>query len=154
MQENFSEITKIIDTVNSIFFTADRRNWESCLSLFIDEPEIDYSSFSGNPSAKMKASELINTWKNFLPGFDSTLHYITNHKVIMNGNNASCYSYLTALHVIKNAEGGESWTLYGTYYHELVKTESGWKISKMQLNFIHHEGNMNLPKLAAERMKA
>ena len=153
MEEFSLDVLEVINTVNQIFITADSRNWDACLNLFIEEPEINYSSFTGNPAAKMKSSELINTWKNFLPGFDHTMHFITNQKVTIHGDTAACFSYLTALHVIKNADGGESWTLYGTYDHELERNSHEWKVSKMRLNFIHQEGNQKLPEIAAGRMK-
>jgi hypothetical protein len=147
------DVNKIIDTINRIGITVDRHDWEGCLGLFIDEPEVDYSSFSGQPGGKIKSSDLINSWKNFLPGFNFTMHFITNHKISIHDDRAGCFSYIHAIHYIKNSEGGDMWGVYGTYEHELLKSGKNWKISKMKLNFKHQDGNLNLPQIARERMK-
>ncbi|MBI5748695.1 MAG: alpha/beta hydrolase [Nitrospinae bacterium] len=66
----------------------------------------------------------------------------------INGNTATCYSYVRGVHSLPYAEGGGLWDVYGTYDHELVKTPSGWKVSKMVFHLLYQEGNKNLPVIA------
>jgi fermentation-respiration switch protein FrsA (DUF1100 family) len=144
-----SDRQQIIDVVNGVAMSADRREWEACRSYFVDEPFIDYRSLSGQPGAKVRASTLVKGWSAFLPKFKFTQHFITNHEVTIRGNTAHSRSYVHAVHFLPYAEGGELWGVYGTYDHELVKTSSGWKISKMVFHLLYQEGNKHIPALAA-----
>jgi fermentation-respiration switch protein FrsA (DUF1100 family) len=141
---------QIIDAVNSVAMCADRRQWAACRSYFVDEPFIDYSSLSGQPGSKVKADELIKGWSVFLPKFKFTQHFITNHEVEVNGDTAACRSYVHAIHFLPYAEGGELWGVYGTYDHKLVRTSSGWKVSRMTFHLLYQEGNKNIPALTAK----
>ena len=141
---------QIVDVVNGVVISVDRREWETCKSYFIDEPFIDYSSLSGQPGSKVKAVELVKGWSDFLSKLKFTQHFITNHDVKINGNTTTCYSYVRGIHSLPYAEGGELCDVYGTYEHELVKTPSGWKVSKMVFHLLYQEGNKNIPALAAK----
>jgi hypothetical protein len=147
------DIQEIIEKVNNIGITVDNHDWAGCLRLFVNEPEVDYSSFTSEAGGKVLASDLVDNWKKFLSGFDFTMHFITNHRVHIDEDRAECFSYIHAIHYIKDAEGGEMWGVYGSYEHELVKIGKEWKISKMKLNFKHQDGNLNLPKIAGEKIK-
>jgi fermentation-respiration switch protein FrsA (DUF1100 family) len=148
--ENKSDIEQIVDAVNGVAMSADRREWEASRSYFVDEPFTDYSSLTGQPGAKVSTSDLIKGWSAFLSKFKFTQHFITNHEVNIRGNTARSRSYVHAIHLLPYAEGGELWGVYGTYDHELVKTSSGWKISAMVFHLFYQEGNKNIPALAAK----
>ena len=141
---------QVIDVVNGIVISVDHRKWEVCRSYFIDEPFIDYRSLSGQPGSKVKAADLVKGWSDFLSKLKFTQHFITNHDVKIGGNTATCYSYVRGIHSLPYAEGGDLWDVYGTYDHELIKTPSGWKVSKMVFNLLYQEGNKNIPALAAK----
>ena len=64
------DIQEIIEKVNNVGITVDNHDWEGCLRLFVNEPEVDYSSFTGGAGGKVLASDLVDNWKKFLPGFD------------------------------------------------------------------------------------
>jgi hypothetical protein len=145
-----NEVAEIITTYSSIFINADTHNWEGCQNCFVDEPEIDYSSLNGQPAAEVKAVDLISNWKGFLPRFEFTMHYLTNHRVVVEGNRASGFCYGHAIHHLPNAAGGDLWGVYGTYEFELVKTEMGWRVIKMRYNHKYQDGNPNLPALASQ----
>ena len=148
--QNQTEAAGIISTYSNIFITADSHNWEACQGCFVDEPEIDYSSLTGQPLAKVKAADLIAGWKGFLPKFKFTLHYLTNYHVVIDDNRAtgSCYGH--AIHHLPNAPDGDLWGVYGTYDFELVKTDKGWRVSKLRYNHKYQDGNPNLPALASQ----
>lgn len=148
--EQTSDREQITDVVNGVAMSADHRDWTTCRSYFIDEPYIDYSSLSGQPGIKVKAVELIKGWSAFLPKFKFTQHFISNHEVKIKGSTASCRSYVHAIHNLPYAEGGELWGVYGIYDHELIKTSSGWKVSKMTFHLLHQEGNKDIPALVAK----
>ncbi len=140
----------IIESVNGVAMCADRHQWAACHFYFVDEPFIDCSSLSGQQGSKVKADDLIKGWSSFLPRFKFTQHFMTNHDVKVTGDAAICRSYVHAIHFLLYAEGGEFWGVYGTYDHELVRTPSGWKVSKMTFHLLYQEGNKNLPALTAK----
>jgi hypothetical protein len=151
--EKKTDREQIIAAVNGVAISADRRDWKTCRSSFIDEPFIDYSSLTGQPGGTIKATDLVTMWSGFLPKFKFTQHFITNHDVTISGNKAVSRSYVHAVHVLPYAEGGDLWGVYGTYEHELVRTSSGWKVSKMSFHLLYQEGNKNIPALAAKMPK-
>jgi hypothetical protein len=147
-----NKIAEVITTYSNIFIQADNRDWEACKSSFVDEPEIDYASLNGQPATRVKAVGLIAQWKQFLPKFKFTLHYLTNHQVKLEGQAAtgSCYGH--AIHHLPNATGNDVWGVYGTYDFELVKTAQGWRVDKMRYDHRYQDGNPDLPSLASRIM--
>jgi hypothetical protein len=139
---------EIIETVNNVGIYADRHNWQGIEQCFADEVLLDYTSMVGGKPAKLKASQIIKTWKGFLPGFKLTQHAITNHKVTTSGKEADCFSYVNAIHYLPNDSGEDTWTVMGYYEHHLIKTDSGWKIDKMKFNLTLIQGNKKLAELA------
>jgi hypothetical protein len=143
--------SEIISTYSNIFFYADTHQWEKCQACFTDEPEIDYASLSGQPAAKVRTADLMNAWKSFLPKFKFTMHYLTNHRVTIDGATATAFCYGHAIHHLPDADGGDLWGVYGTYEFELLKTNDGWKVKRMKYNHKYQDGNPKLPALAASR---
>lgn len=150
MMQDQNEVSEIISTYSTIFIASDGHDWEACLNCFVDEPEIDYASLNGQPSARVKAADLIAGWKGFLPRFNFTLHYLTNHRVVVEGDQATGFCYGHAIHHLPNATGGDLWGVYGTYDFRLVKTDKGWRVSQMRYHHKYQDGNPNLPALASQ----
>lgn len=148
--QNQNEIAEIISTYSHIFIASDHHDWEACQNSFVDEPEIDYSSLTGQPSARVKAADLIAGWKEFLSRFNFTLHYLTNHRVVVEGDQATGFCYGHAIHHLPKAAEGDLWGVYGTYDFKLVKTGKGWRVSQMRYHHKYQDGNPNLPALAAQ----
>ncbi len=142
---------QIIRQVTRVFVFADAHRWEDCLALFVEEPFIDYSSSTGVPGGKVKASQLIQTWADFLPKFSLTQHMLSNHLVETDGRQGKGFCYEQALHYAPGAEGGELWTVYATCETELIKRDGAWKIALLRVKFRHQTGNTRLPALVSQR---
>ncbi len=52
---------QICETVYRYATGIDTRNWELYRSIFTDEIEVDFSSYSGEPAARMKADDWVRT---------------------------------------------------------------------------------------------
>ncbi|MAT40488.1 MAG: hypothetical protein CL946_12900 [Ectothiorhodospiraceae bacterium] len=148
MNDTLNVSQTIIDMLNAV----DSHEWERVRACFDTQVLADYTSFAGGEPAVLEADQLIDSWKGFLPGFAMTFHQVSNFQVQIEGNEASCFSYLNALHSIPDAMGGEHWTLIGTYEHKLLLIDGAWRITAMKLNVLTQIGNMGLPALAQERM--
>lgn len=143
-----------ISAVNEIGLSADLREWESVRSQFTDRVFADYSSLTGTAGAEIAADDLVASWKAFLPGFTSTQHVITGHRLNIHGDRAQVTSQFIATHRLAGAAGGELWTLGGRYVHSLVRTPKGWKVSAMTMSWAWQTGNTELPKLAGSAAAA
>lgn len=151
LQELIDE-REIIKVVNNIGIEADQRNWSAAQNAFAPEVLLDYSSM-GAKIETLKPAQIIANWQTVLPGFKVTQHQITNHRVSINGKEAECFSYVTALHYLPVETKNDVWRVVGFYNHHLVKTESGWRVDKMKFTATMIDGNLNLPKMAIDAVK-
>jgi hypothetical protein len=57
----------VIATVNAVFNTSDRREWDACARLFAPEVRLDYQSLSGQPPARLSPAQIITAWRGYCP---------------------------------------------------------------------------------------
>lgn len=140
---------QIVGAVNEIALAADLHEWDTVRRQFADIVIADSSSLTGVASAEVRADELVDGWKAFLPRFTSTQHLIGNHRVQIVSDRARVTSSFIATHRLDGAPGGELWTLGGRYTHTLQRTADGWKVTAMVMTWTWQSGNTALPRLAA-----
>ena len=156
MEDNLQQLLderEIINVVNSIGINADLRNWQAVSQAFSDEVQLDYTSM-GAAVEMLKPTDIIKKWQAVLPGFQMTQHMITNHRVSITGNEANCFSYVHAVHYLPNKSNNNTWIVMGHYEHHLVRLNQAWKIDRMKLIATLIDGNMDLPLIAMEAIKA
>ncbi|WJR68411.1 alpha/beta fold hydrolase [Neorhizobium sp. CSC1952] len=140
----------IIGAITDIAAGADRHQWDRVRRAFADEVKLDYTSLWGGEAAIQPADDVIGQWSGFLPGFDETLHLVTNHTVTaMRGTTATAEADFQATHRIE----GDLWVLMGHYRYELVKTNGAWKVSALTMTHTHETGDRGLVARAAERAR-
>lgn len=144
----------ITDLINRYATGIDRRDWALYRSIFADELEMDFSSYSGQPGAKMTGDEWVAGVQLLLPGFDATQHLFSNFVIEADGDDATATVYMQAEHFIANSLGDNSHTLGGYYVHKLKRSAQGWKIHATTLNVTWSRGNRHVYQLAAERVAA
>lgn len=142
----------IQDLIHRYATGIDLRDWDLFRSIFADEIEIDFSSYSGQPASKMSADDWVAQCRAMLPGLDATQHLFSNFVVDVNGDEAVATLYMQAEHFIANTDGDNSHTLGGYYTHNLKRGSDGWKIHKYALNVTWSRGNRHVYQLAAERV--
>jgi hypothetical protein len=147
------DYTEIVNAVNAVGITADRKDWQGCRTLFTDEVDIDYTSIAGGTPSSVKADALIESWRKALGGFKATQHAISNHRITINGDEADSFSYVHAMHYLPHDKGSNHWIVYGYYDHMLVRTPGGWKVKAMKFTVTYAEGNQQLFQLAAAAME-
>ncbi|MEM7570521.1 MAG: nuclear transport factor 2 family protein [Pseudomonadota bacterium] len=86
-----------------------------------------------------------------LAGFDATQHNSTNHRHALSGDEATCWSYMTAEHIFIEDGDSSSVTLGGEYKNTLVRDGSGWRIARCQLTIHWSRGDMMLFPKAQQR---
>ena len=123
------------------FATAlDLQDWSLFRSCFVDEIDVDYSDFRGEPPSRKKAEDFVNERRVALTGL-KTQHISTNHMIIVEGSTATCIScaVIHRFHPEKNEE--DIFNTYGYYQHTLIRTLEGWKICKIKQTVFWNAGN-------------
>ncbi|MBN9534261.1 MAG: nuclear transport factor 2 family protein [Alphaproteobacteria bacterium] len=117
----------VADAIHTWCTAIDTRDWQRMRGLLSDPVHIDYSS-NGSISGDMPCENWINRLKG-LYGFDATLHMVSNLVIVVEGDRATCTSYVNAMHFL--TEQGRELNAYacGTYIHKLSRAGDGWKIT-------------------------
>ncbi|MBV7396432.1 nuclear transport factor 2 family protein [Mameliella sediminis] len=140
----------IANIVHSFFAAIDARDWTRAETLMTNPFHLDYSSFGAGPGADLPPGEILTGWKAMLPGFDNTHHQLGALSIETEGNSATVRANVIATHQIKEADGGDTWTVYGDYVLVLVK-DGSWRIASNTFNLHLLTGNSELPALAQAR---
>ncbi len=143
---------EIQETILKYAWGIDSRDWDLFRSIFADEVEMDFSSYSGAPGSKMSADDWVEGCKSLLPGFDATQHVLTNFMIDVAGDAASAIVYMKAEHFIANNLGDNYHTLGGHYTHRLERGSDGWKIHATTLTVTWSRGNRQVYDLARQRV--
>ncbi|MEM1019073.1 MAG: nuclear transport factor 2 family protein [Pseudomonadota bacterium] len=130
---------------------VDAHDWPLYADCFTDPLHRDFTAFApdvvGEIDAKQWASEVSST----LTGFDATQHNSTNHRHDIRGDEATCWSYMTAEHVYIEDGVSQVVTLGGEYTNVLVRDGARWRIRSCTLNVRWSRGNMGLFEKAVKR---
>ena len=148
------ETQNIISTVSAIFNGSDERNWSKVENSFAEQVVLDYTSMVGGEPSKMSPREITTAWKTILPGFDVTQHNLSAFKVTVDGNKATVTNEGHALHYITLNNKKEQWVVDGNYLFNLIKSGNRWQVTSMQFNKTSISGNLELPNIAQQRVKA
>ena len=141
----------ITNTIQQFFTAVDMQDWDRARGLMTMPFFLDYSSFGAPAGADMAPDQILTSWQGILPGFDATHHQLGLLDIEAGASMALVRAYVTATHYMASAQGGDLWTVYGTYTLQL-RYEEGWKLRGNTFSFKFLSGNVDLPNLAKERM--
>lgn len=149
-QVGLEDRAAIVDAITDIAAGADRHDWARVRRAFAEQVTLDYTSLWGRKPTTRSADAVIEEWSAFLPGFDRTLHLVTNHTIVAaDADTATAEADFQAAHRI----GVDMWMLMGRYRYELVKVGGEWKVSAMAMDWTHETGDRGLVAKAAERAR-
>jgi hypothetical protein len=134
----------------------DTRDWALFRSIFVDDVEMDFSSFSGESGGTMRAGPMraddwVETCRVFFTGLDASQHVMTNPMVTVDGDRARCRMYMTADHYFANDQGGDRFVIGGYYDDRLVRTGDAWLLEAVTLTMFWQRGNRQIMELAAAK---
>ena len=145
--------SEIIEKVIRYAIALDRRDWNAFTSLLTDEIFIDFSEWSGMEPRMWAVNEWAEFARTALNGFAVTQHISPNHVVTIEGDDATCISYMYAQHNLPGASGGDTLIMRGYYTNIMKRTPAGWKISKMKQHLTWAEGNEQIFDSARARFE-
>jgi hypothetical protein len=127
--ETTEDRTAVLAAVNAVARGADERRWDAVRAAFAPRVVLDY----GVPEL-LTPDEIVARWRPLFAALDRTKHEVTPTDVrILDADRAGISSTFTADHWMANAVGGDQWTLSGRYEHEVIRTDAGWKVSRMRM---------------------
>ncbi|NJN52749.1 MAG: nuclear transport factor 2 family protein [Gammaproteobacteria bacterium] len=147
----------LIDVLSNYATGLDARDWVLWRSVFLDEVVFDLSSWSGQPARALDSTRVVASQARMFAELTVTQHFITNHRVFIDGDRARVLAHMRAEHWIDTpapASGTDRYTMFGYYDDKLVRTTDGWKIAEMQLNVTRTEGDRWVMSEASRRASA
>ena len=147
--------SELRDLIHRYAFGLDRQDWELWRSIFVDEVLIDMSDFNPDPPPRRLAIEKhVRFTKTMFAGFDATQHFMGSHRFAIDGDNAVITAHMRAEHWLTSGQGGDRYTMYGTYTDECVRTADGWRLTSVTLRLLREEGNRDVMRLAMAKGRA
>lgn len=144
----------IIDTVNQLYQSIDRREWETFRSCFAEgELAMDFTATFGGEPISSTADEQVEQSRRRIEGFDATQHMISTHVVAIDGDEAICETSNRTTLFLSNDRGGDRWMVAGCYDFDLVREDDGWHIAGVTTTEHWTEGNRELFELAVDRFE-
>jgi hypothetical protein len=139
----------IADTITRLMLAIDRRDWRRAGSTLGEQIRTDYTSLFGGSPRTQSASELIDSWRGLLPGFDATQHLTGPIVADVAGDTARARCAVTAVHRI----GPHYWNVSGHYDMELRRIDNAWTISAITYDHALVIGDETLPETARARVQ-
>lgn len=143
------------ELIHRYAFGLDRRDWESWRSVFADEVVMDMTDYQPDSTPRpVSADRVVHSAQVLFAGFDATQHFIGSHRFEIAGDTAVITAHMRAEHWLTTGQGGDRYTMYGTYTDGCVRTDRGWKLTTVTLRLLREEGNRHVMRSALERGRA
>ena len=138
------------DLIHRYALGLDTRDWDLWRSIFTDQVLIDLSDYEPEPPPQPTAADTqVRYVRRLFAGFDATQHLIGSQRYLIDGDTATIVAHMRAEHWLTSGQGGDRYTMYGTYTDTCVRTADGWRITAVKLRLLREEGNRHLMRLAA-----
>jgi hypothetical protein len=134
------DIQEITTVVNDVCAAADAKNWDACARWFAHEVEVRVGPPGSSP-AQMSPRQLVSQWGRVLAGCDLTLHALSNHRVEVTGDAATCQSVVNGFHHARGPAGQDYCITFGAFHHALARTDEGWRIRALEFRQLYALGN-------------
>ncbi|KAF7785550.1 hypothetical protein PRUB_a4235 [Pseudoalteromonas rubra] len=141
---------KIRSQIHSFSVFADQGAFDYLGRVFAPQLTVDYSDLFGTEVQRIERRVLLQQWAGFLPGFDATLHELSNLVVTVTGDKAVARAEFIARHWL-----GETgfWSVSGDYEFGLIKAEHHWQISSIRLIRKAEQGSRDILATAPQHAR-
>lgn len=129
----------ISDVLTAYATAVDSRDWDLFRSLFASRVFLDFRSFHPSLYREVTLDELVKITGS-IAAFDATQHLSTNHVHTIEGDRATCVSYMHAGHFLRHEGEDHACFLYGFYTYELQRAGAGWKVDRYGLQITAQYG--------------
>ncbi len=137
------------DLIHRYALGLDTRDWDLWRSAFTDEVIIDTSDYEPEPPPRrLPVDVYVSFVSRLFAGFEATQHLIGSHRFAIDGDQATITAHFRAEHWATVEQGGDRYTMFGTYVDECERTADGWRISSVKLHLLRQEGNREVMRRA------
>lgn len=126
----------IVDVAIRYCYALDTRQWAELNQVFLPDATAELAE-----THHVGLDDIVSRCSSALNPLDGSQHIVSNHQVVLNGNEATHRCYLHAQHVRASADGGSNFVVGGRYEDDLVRTTDGWRIKHRRLVVMWTEGN-------------
>ena len=127
--QQLSDRLEIQDLLARYARAVDTKDWDLWRSLFTDDAQMDYRSAGGPQGPR----DEIATWlEEALATFPMTQHLLTNIEVTFSDDGDSASVHALFFNPMMMPGQTEPWSCGGTYDHEVVRTDDGWKSKNLK----------------------
>lgn len=131
------EIAAIVNVVNLYPIAVDSQRWELFDGVFTEDAKTDF----GGPAVFEGREAIKQVFDAIHAPFEATQHATRGHHVAVDGDRATCLSYVHARFIRTVGEGGNMFESAGWYDDRLVRTPDGWRISLRTCRTLWSGGN-------------
>jgi uncharacterized protein YbjT (DUF2867 family) len=148
--ENLSKLTlpdgeAARETLLTMAWLIDRRQWQELENLFAPEVQLDYSRARGTASI-IRREDLVKNWRELLEPLESSQHVLGGIRASVSGNIAHASTNVLA-YLLARAAGNEPGVLTkngGQWEVELVANGDRWSIRSMTASISWAEGDQDV----------
>ena len=140
------EIAAVVNVVNLYPAAVDTQSWALFDLVFTEDVHADF----GGQAVWDGLGPLRQAFDIIHAPFAATQHATTGHQVVVEGERASCLSYVHARFVREVPAGGNMFESTGWYDDTLVRTAAGWRINQRVSRMIWWGGNPAVLETAPE----
>jgi hypothetical protein len=147
------------ELIHTQALAVDTHDWALYRRCFADSVNFDFSEHvervvgQKNVGIATDPDQWVANVASVIPGFDSTMHAVTNAVHEVKGDTAQSRCYVIAEHFLNNESGDRSITASGIYSFGSIRTSSGWKLKTWRLKVLYYRGNPSLYMQAADRVR-
>jgi SnoaL-like domain len=141
----------ISDVVIRFAYGLDRADWELYGATLADELFVDFRESTGMEPRTWTRGEWCGFAEEVLAGFVARQHISSNHRITLDGDQATCLAYMFAQHYLPEADGGDQLLMRGWYEYGLQRRAAGWQITSLTQHYTWGTGNEGIFEAARER---
>lgn len=126
---------EIVELTHAYCWALDSRDWDALDHVFTPNATAELAGdLTGVEEIKARVRAALEP-------LDASQHMVANQQVRVDGDRATCRTYLQAQHVRRAAAGGSTFMVGGRYEDRLVRTAEGWRIERRDLTILWTDGN-------------
>ena len=131
------DIAAIVNVVNLYPIAVDSLQWDLFDHVFTEDVHADF----GGQAVWDGLAPLKQVFEVIHAPFHATQHATRGHHVAVDGDSATCLSYVHGLFIREVPEGDNMFESTGWYDDVLVRTADGWRISSRTCRTVWWGGN-------------
>ena len=137
----------VAETVYRYAEGIDTKDFVLYRSIFADEVAVDFSSYSGRDASTVTGDQWVAGVVPLFTGLHATQHSMTNPRVEIDGDTATCRMYMQAHHVYE-PDDADSWFTIGGYYDDALRRDpagpAGWLLTAVTLTVLWRRGDAGI----------